>query len=669
MSGSSSFPGQGIYLEHVNGFTITGNLVHDIGASDTEAAGGAGIGFQSCENGTCGGSPVSANVVYNIFNYHTTPVDGTAYDLDAANLNCTISYNYAYNCDGPGVAMFSASGGNVIAYNVLENTGRNYIGGIALEAAGACDIYGNTVRQFTAFPAVGFQSLTCSTNKRLLNNAFFCPAGLPTVVLPASYTTTGFVMDGNYHQSGDSLFACKSNTTTDTTLANWHTLTGFETSGVAAGHCYLVAPEPPPALLPSTVNGISAFAPIAGSPLINAGANLLGTYSITPGVDFLGAAWTQNSIGAIYNAGTPTGYMQAVYADNPMAIFRMADASGTTSNDSVGTFETLVLSAVTLGSTAIVVGDGSPTSASFNGTSSTAIGVVTPHTYSLSAFTYEGWFELASGASALTNTLIESLSAGETDFIVWASGSPIELTAFVKDASTGNINGVATTTTLSTGTLYHFMVVWNGGTTLAVYINGISQTLSYSSQVALSALKIGKIQIGFDAAVPRRWTDGTFSDGALYATALSSTRAKVHYSAGTLVAGTATAGSVTSSSIAVSSTDATGGATPYAYQWQVSTDNVTWSSASGTAVTTKSATVTGLTASTLYYLRLQFTDANSVVVYGASVSATTSSSGGTGGGGIAGPTAEQLAAYFSHVRRRIKDGSTVPGWRARQRAK
>lgn len=131
---------------------------------------------------------------------------------------------------------------------------------------------------------------------------------------------------------------------------------------------------------------------------------------------------------------------------------------------------------------------------------------------------------------------------------------------------------------------------------------------------------------------------------------------------GSLVAGLASLTGLAATTASVTATAPTGGTPGYTYQWQQSTDGVTFVNASGTGVTTLTATVTGLTTLTLYYFRLVVTDSASNT---ADTNVIQGEPGATGGG-IGSLTEQQL--YFLRQRpRRIKDGPTVPGYRARRR--
>ncbi len=135
-----------------------------------------------------------------------------------------------------------------------------------------------------------------------------------------------------------------------------------------------------------------------------------------------------------------------------------------------------------------------------------------------------------------------------------------------------------------------------------------------------------------------------------------------------LAAGAASITNSSATTVSVRCTPATGGDPPYSYQWQQSTDGVTFANSSGTDITTLTATVTGLTTNTLYYFRLKVTDSALDTAFSNVVNTTPSSTGGGGNGSL---TEQQLVALAMKQRpyRKIRDGPTVPGFRARQRAK
>lgn len=96
-----------------------------------------------------------------------------------------------------------------------------------------------------------------------------------------------------------------------------------------------------------------------------------------------------------------------------------------------------------------------------------------------------------------------------------------------------------------------------------------------------------------------------------------------------LVAGTPSVTGTTSTTISLSATDASGGATPYTYQWQRSTTSGTgFSNISG--ATTRIYTDTGRTPSTTYYYRLVYTSATTETATSAETSGTTAAGSSSG---------------------------------------
>ena len=491
----------------------------------------------------------SGNVVSTVFSSSDTHGDGVGIDIDLQCTNCTITHNFIYNCQGAGMYTLSSGTGGVhrmsnnILVNCLNLSTSTDLGAIVVWGDDPTLVYNNTVigggPSFSVNPINGFPDV--GSTAKVLNNCFCAPAGVPTVLLNVTLASTaGMVMDGNYHQSGDGLFLANIQGTTYTSLAAWQAATGFETNGIAAGHCHFEQPLPIPALTPSTLAGASVYAPIPGSPLLGAGINLLGTYGITPLPDFLGNLWTQNSIGAIYNPSSPNAYAAAVYADNPLAFWRLAEPSaitygtGTLSQfqDSISTFQPGTWTAATLGQAAIVLGDGGD-SVSFNG--STTIGLLAaplPHAYSLSAFTIEFTFKPAS-VSIANQTIIasENFANAREDFIVLLQGSTT-LAFAVRDTGSGNVTGSVSSTFVA-NTTYTVQLSWTG-TTWTAYVNGVSKTVSYSTQVALSSMTISEIRIGNEFG-QSRLAEGLLSDIALYPAVLSGTRAAAHYAAASTV--------------------------------------------------------------------------------------------------------------------------------------
>jgi hypothetical protein len=534
-SASGSGGGWGVVLQFIN--TSAGpslfhdNIIHDCGVNVNSALSGGGTAFQ-CEG--CNGLQIYNNLAYNLFNTPAATSDGgEGIDIDVSNSNCVAYNNYIFNADGAGLACYSNGGtftGNVFHHNICVNVARNTpFGGIYISGTSPYTFYANTVIANGAKPCFTFGPSIAATCK-ILNNAFVAPAGIPTVSIPSGTTITGMTMDGNYHQSGDGLFASVNAAgTTFTTLATWKSNTGFETSGVAAGHCYFTQPQPPP----TTLAGAAALAPASSSsPLINAGANLSGTYSITPAADFLGNAWTQNSIGAIYVAGTPTTYAAALYALNPLSFWRGAEPSGTTAYDSIGTLEAGTYNAVTLGGTTLVPGDGSPASGSYNGSSSGMTGVLTTHTYSYTALTVIAWINPTVVNLATGNTIATSYDAAlsHNDWTLRLLNAAVSY--FVEDSSGNSCAGQLNGFSLTAGTPVMLAATWATPNTMSIYVNGVSQTVTQTISASPAAATIKQVAIGINPPTPNRWFEGALSDVAVFSSALTGAQIAALYSAG-----------------------------------------------------------------------------------------------------------------------------------------
>lgn len=79
-----------------------------------------------------------------------------------------------------------------------------------------------------------------------------------------------------------------------------------------------------------------------------------------------------------------------------------------------------------------------------------------------------------------------------------------------------------------------------------------------------------------------------------------------------LVAGVITVGTITNTTIAVTATDATGGVSPYTYQYATRLSGI--GGYVNFALTTRNGTITGLAAGAPYDIRLTYTDSASNVV-------------------------------------------------------
>ncbi len=507
---ATAYPG-GVYSNilpyYWNKVTINNNIVHDVTGITTTSTYGltvegatgvvisnnsvARIGVNS--NGTYG-SITSPPFGIEVLNSDSVEIFGNAVDtvymsasqlgvmnggigilVDQASSNCHIYNNVVKNCYGGAVEFYTTFGGNTVRNNVFVNNcakmaaaGEVAFGTIDVNTANQCVITNNTVISYSGQPAFSTQFLT-SPSVQVFNNAFIVPAGVPVACL----AIVGTALDGNYYQSGDGLFLCQTGATPTsyTSLSAWRAAVSGESSGVGAGHCHFVQPL----ALPGTLAGCTAYSPLASSPLLNAGANLLGTYGIIPRSDILGNPWTQNSIGAVYVAGATNAYEAAAYTDNPISYCRLAETTATSFRDSIPMYQTGTWANATLNQAVVALGDGAP-SVLFNGTSTLGTSLVKAGAIALSGFTLECSIEFNSVALANQDIVLDFNSVSEqNNFQLLLNTSTMHF--LVRDTSGNVTQGHLAGVTFATGTNYH--VVWTaGGTTLKTLtatINGARQ--------------------------------------------------------------------------------------------------------------------------------------------------------------------------------------------------
>ncbi len=138
---------------------------------------------------------------------------------------------------------------------------------------------------------------------------------------------------------------------------------------------------------------------------------------------------------------------------------------------------------------------------------------------------------------------------------------------------------------------------------------------STSSTHAVTGLTVGS----------KYWFYYTVTDSATTPATANATAIQVTAPASTLAAGTVSVASSGSGSVTLTGTAATGGTSPYSYQFQqapnVSGAPGTWANV-GTASTSLTANVSGLTVGTEYWFRYAVTDAEPVTVDATAVSYT-----------------------------------------------
>ena len=518
----------GMTFEGVTGLQVSNNTVKRIGAGFTTVGGSVvsppfGIEMLSAFNGEVFGNYVDS--VYTNASDAASGDNGGGIVMDSNTRDVKVYNNYITRCDGPGVGVFTANHGNSITNNIItECCQLNPSAGacIVFERATDCLVVGNTIFNTSACPAILFS--TSGNTAKILNNALLNPTGVSAI----SADGTGIVPDGDYYQSGPGGFQCNNGATNYTSLAAWQAAMGGDASSVAGGHAYFAQPSPAPAAtsgIPTGPAGVQVYAPLAGSPLLNAGANLLGTYGITPRPDFLGNPWTQNSIGAIYVPGVTSSWQAAMNALDPTIWFQLGEAAGMAfCHDTVPGIPVGAMNG-TLGAAGIVPGDPG-TSATFSGTQHVLIPTIAP---TPTALTVGAWINPAS----VTGTQFVIKGNQSTFLHLVLIGT--EIIGNLNDNNGNRIQVETVGANIAIGQTYLIGYSHAAGTnTLAIYVNGVAQTLgAYSFQGVTGAIPLGSWSIGA-ATDGTSGFNGSIKDVFMIESALTGAQWAALYAAGSV---------------------------------------------------------------------------------------------------------------------------------------
>jgi hypothetical protein len=217
---------------------------------------------------------------------------------------------------------------------------------------------------------------------------------------------------------------------------------------------------------------------------------------------------------------TMSGYAPTVTEDAPLAWWRMGEASGTVAADSSGhAHPGEYTNAPTLAQPGAIASEPTNTAVKFNGTNQRV--VIPNFTGPGDTFTIEAWVKLT---VAEQSGVILHLGVGAASFRL--NAGKLQLLA----ASTAELR--ITTAAVPFDGKSHHCVVTKTGTTIKIYVDGVSQTLSGSSTTACvnnteQSYGIGAYGIGAGG----EWNSSTLDEVALYGTALSEARVKAHFEA------------------------------------------------------------------------------------------------------------------------------------------
>lgn len=217
-------------------------------------------------------------------------------------------------------------------------------------------------------------------------------------------------------------------------------------------------------------------------------------------------------------------YSSEVLADTPIMYYRLGEASGTVMTDSSGNGrDGTYANSPTLGATGLLTGD-ADTAVSFASASSQSGSVADDNSLdSLSAITVEAWIKPSTVSSTPLIVNRDSTSNGKS-FQFRLNAGKLE---FVKTA--GTTVTAASSSTLSTGTVYHVAAVYNG-TDIRLYING---SLNGTPPAATGTLGTIARPLEIAMRTSALYFNGVIDEVAVYGTALSATRIAAHYTAGT----------------------------------------------------------------------------------------------------------------------------------------
>lgn len=279
--------GYGIICEWAHDCLISGNVVHDCGggnATATPGGGPSGIIFYKCTDCTA-----RYNEVYN--QHDASLVDGEGMDIDDGCDGCVLERNYTHDNDAAGYLLFGITTyptNNRIRYNVDVGSGVNGSNGTqgGIEYVNPAGAGGNVIHNNTLYRAVNGVLLSTSGAGGVVvtNNVLVCRGGgTATASVDTGTTLAGNLYDG---VGFDVIY----NSAHYLSLAALHAAGGEKYLGVnygIVGDSKLTNPGYHAATFPTT--GLTAYDPLAASPAVNAGIDMLAIFGIDPGtLDFHG---------------------------------------------------------------------------------------------------------------------------------------------------------------------------------------------------------------------------------------------------------------------------------------------------------------------------------------------------------------------------------------------
>ena len=274
--------------------------------------------------------------------------------------------------------------------------------------------------------------------------------------------------------------------------------------------------------------------PIAGIPL---GAHTI-TYSYAGNGLMLGAAPDHIGTTLTLVATAGTAYETLVKASGPVSYWPLNETSGTTALDVSGSNNITYGGTYTLNQESLRSTDGQPSVLFTSATTAAGGNTGIPYNSSLNPpqFTVEFWYKhLNTGTAQYLVSLQDRSGSPAANRLGYAfqrnnAANRFQFTYGIP----GNNNGtIQSSTDLVIGNVYHVVATYDG-TTMSMYVNGVSNATASASYVQASAT-----QPGFTIGSRNGNTSAAcnIQDVALYNRALSGPEVLAHYQGGVIAAG------------------------------------------------------------------------------------------------------------------------------------
>ena len=222
--------------------------------------------------------------------------------------------------------------------------------------------------------------------------------------------------------------------------------------------------------------------------------------------------------------GLRPSYRDEVLADNPLAYWRLGEATGATAHDELGHYDG-TYQAVTLNVGGALAGD--PNGAvQFTGSSSAIVVADVLGLEGSTPFTLEAWVNPSVVETTYHRILTKRATVSGLEegwSLLHNSDKHLSFEAYAG----GEWAGGHTAESLAIDSYSHVVVTYDGGTTLCFYVNSLIVETAVTA-IALRDNPANLVIGSVSAANGNSWR-GALDEVAIYGTALSSERIAVHY--------------------------------------------------------------------------------------------------------------------------------------------